>query len=59
MADQGTLFIDEIGEMSPLIQTKLLRVLQEQRFMRVGGTAEIVPVPAYRRDQPGFMERSP
>ena len=41
MADQGTLFIDEIGEMSPLIQTKLLRVLQEQRFMRVGGTAEI------------------
>lgn len=41
MADQGTLFIDEIGEMSPLIQTKLLRVLQEQRFMRVGGTVEI------------------
>ena len=37
----STLFIDEIGEMSPLIQTKLLRVLQEQRFMRVGGTAEI------------------
>ncbi len=30
MADQGTLFIDEIGEMSPLVQTKLLRVLQEQ-----------------------------
>ena len=27
--------------MSPLIQTKLLRVLQEQRFMRVGGTAEM------------------
>lgn len=41
IADQGTLFIDEIGEMSPLVQTKLLRVLQEQRFMRVGGTSEI------------------
>ena len=41
MADQGTLFIDEIGEMSPLVQTKLLRVLQERRFMRVGGTREL------------------
>ena len=41
LADQGTLFIDEIGEISPLIQTKLLRVLQERRFMRVGGTQEI------------------
>lgn len=41
LADQGTLFIDEIGEISPLIQTKLLRVLQEKRFMRVGGTHEI------------------
>ena len=35
-ADQGTLFIDEVGDIPPLIQTKLLRVLQEQRFMRVG-----------------------
>lgn len=41
MADQGTLFIDEIGEMSPLVQTKLLRVLQDRRFMRVGGTREL------------------
>ncbi|MFO0967246.1 MAG: sigma-54 dependent transcriptional regulator [Gemmataceae bacterium] len=33
----GTLFLDETGDMSPLTQTKLLRVLQEQRFERVGG----------------------
>lgn len=41
MADAGTLFIDEVGDIPPTIQTKLLRVLQEQRFMRVGGTREI------------------
>lgn len=41
LADRGTLFIDEVGEMSPVVQTKLLRVLQEKRFMRVGGTHEI------------------
>ena len=35
-ADQGTLFIDEVGDIPPLIQTKLLRVLQDQQFMRVG-----------------------
>ncbi|MDL2266476.1 sigma-54 dependent transcriptional regulator [Desulfovibrio sp. OttesenSCG-928-G15] len=35
-ADQGTLFIDEVGDIPPLLQTKLLRVLQEKRFMRVG-----------------------
>ena len=42
MADGGTLFIDEVGEMPLTMQVKLLRVLQNQRFMRVGGTAEIV-----------------
>jgi two-component system nitrogen regulation response regulator GlnG len=35
--DGGTLLLDEIGDMSPFIQAKMLRVLQEQRFERVGG----------------------
>jgi two-component system, NtrC family, response regulator PilR len=38
MANGGTIFLDEIGEMSPTLQIKLLRVLQEQQFERVGGT---------------------
>ena len=37
----GTLFLDEVGEMSALTQAKLLRVLQEQRFERVGGTETV------------------
>lgn len=37
----GTLFLDEVGDMAPLTQTKLLRVLQEQRFERVGGNETI------------------
>ncbi len=37
MADRGTLFLDEVGEIPPDIQVKLLRVLEELTFMRVGG----------------------
>jgi len=41
MANGGTIFLDEVGEMSPALQVKLLRVLQEQKFERVGGTKTI------------------
>lgn len=37
----GTIFLDEVGDMSPLVQSKVLRVLQEQRFERVGGNETI------------------
>ncbi len=40
-ADEGTLFMDEIGEIEPNIQAKLLRVLETKRFRRVGGTKDL------------------
>jgi len=54
LADGGTIFLDEIGEVSPGIQVKLLRVLQERSFERVGGTktitADVRIVAATNRD---------
>jgi two-component system, NtrC family, response regulator AtoC len=40
-ADGGTVFLDEIGEMVPALQAKLLRVLEEKTFKRVGGTSDL------------------
>ncbi len=41
LADRGTIFLDEIGDLSSTVQLKLLRVLQEREFERVGGTRTI------------------
>lgn len=41
LANGGSVFLDEIGEMSPYLQAKLLRVLQEYSFRRIGGNKEI------------------
>jgi two-component system response regulator PilR (NtrC family) len=58
-ASHGTVFLDEISEMSPLMQVKLLRVLQERRFRRLGGTDEIAAdiriITATNRDLPKLI----
>jgi DNA-binding NtrC family response regulator/Tfp pilus assembly protein PilF len=41
LANHGTIFLDEIGELTPKLQVKLLRILQEKEFERVGGTETI------------------
>jgi two-component system response regulator PilR (NtrC family) len=58
-ADGGTIFLDEIGEMTPPMQVKLLRVLQERKYRRVGGTdessANIRVIAATNRDLPKLV----
>jgi len=54
LANKGTIFLDEIGELSPAIQVKLLRVLQEKEFDRLGGietiSADVRIICATQRD---------
>jgi transcriptional regulator with GAF, ATPase, and Fis domain len=60
-ASGGVLFLDEVGEMAPTVQAKLLRVLEEREFMRLGSTrvlrAEIRVIAATNRDLHAAMQR--
>jgi transcriptional regulator with GAF, ATPase, and Fis domain len=60
-ANGGVLFLDEIGEMAPAVQAKLLRVLEEREFVRLGGTrsthVDIRVVAATNRDLHNAMRR--
>ncbi|MEW6219475.1 MAG: sigma-54 dependent transcriptional regulator [Thermodesulfobacteriota bacterium] len=61
MADGGTIFLDEIGNISPKIQMEFLRVLEDKRFYRVGGSKEIRAdfriIAATNKDLTAAMER--
>jgi DNA-binding NtrC family response regulator len=56
----GTIFLDEVGDMAPLVQAKLLRLLQEQQFERVGGnqtiTTDVRIITATNRDLEAMTE---
>ena len=60
-ADGGTIFLDEIGELAPELQAKLLRVLQQREFDRVGGTrtikTDIRVIAATNRDLPEAVKQ--
>jgi two-component system nitrogen regulation response regulator GlnG len=57
----GTIFLDEIGDMSPAIQAKALRLLQQQQFERVGGnmtiTTDVRIIAATNKDLPALVEQ--
>lgn len=59
LADKGTIFLDEIGDLSPSVQVKLLRVLQDQEFERLGGTqtikVDVRMIAATHRELPQLM----
>src|SRR5579875_1354287 len=61
LADRGTIFLDEIGDVPPSIQVKLLRVLQEREFERLGGTktlkVDVRLVAATNRDLRAALEQ--
>ena len=60
--NEGSIFLDEIGDMSPLLQSKVLRLLQEQKFERVGGTKTIQTdariISATNRDLESMIEEN-